>query len=262
MGSLLHRHVSTRRPLSSATAALRAAAPVGRARHGAALLVELLDFEGSVALAHVLATPPLAPLTPLAGALTRARRQLAEVEEDARRPLCDPHTGASLVTAERVATALGRAGVPSARSKKAIEAAARELFAPLETRALKRIGSSRRLVAEARRDLCATVAASGPRGARLEQLDAALSAATAQRAEALVTRALGALGDAFAADLERAVLALPKPCPELPVAEWTEPGGFIAEHVARCEALVLASFLHERARLDMLVHSALGEGLA
>jgi len=261
LGPLQHRPVSIRRPLSSATAALRAAAPAGRPRHGAELLVDLLDFEGSVALAHVLASPPLSPLTPLAGALARVRRQLAEAEQDARRPLRDPHTGASLLSAERVASVLERAGVPAARSKKAIEAAARELFAPLEARALKRIGSSRRLVAEARRDLGPTIATSGPHGARLEQLDAALTAATAQRAEALVTRALGALGDALAADLEQAVLALPRPCLELPAAEWTEPGGFIAEHVARCEGLVLASFLHERARLDMLAHSALGEGL-
>jgi hypothetical protein len=256
----MHRSVSLRRPLSSATAALRGAPPPGRARRGAELLIELLDFEGSVALAHVLATQPLTPLTPLAGAVTRARRRLSEAGHDAERPLTDPHTGAPLISAERVASVLGRAGVPAARSKKAIEGAARDLFAPLEARTQKRIGASRRFLAELRRDLGPTIRASGPIGARLEQIDAALTAATAARADALVARALGAIGDAFAADLERAVLDLPKPCPGLPVAEWT--GGFVADHVGRCEALALAAFLHERARIEMLVESALGERLA
>src|SRR5690606_17140432 len=105
------------------------------------------------------------------------------------------------------------------------------------------------------------VAATGPIGARLEALDAALSAATEARADALADRAIGAAGESFAADLEGAVIALPRPCEAMPLAAWVGPGGFVAELAARCEGLIVATFLHERARLDMLAASTLGEAL-
>lgn len=260
MGPPYHRPASVRRPFSSATAALRRASP-GRGRHGGEFLAELLDFEGAVQLAQTLDAPPAGPQGEVASpdqAVARAQRRLAEVEREARLPLHDPHTGAPLVTAERIARVLARAGVPASRPRKAIDGAARELFGALEARTLQRIGSVRRVVAELRRELGPAIAASGPQAARLEQIDAALTVATAARESALVARAVGAVGDAFAADLERAVLALPKPCEELPVEAWAGEGGFVAEHVGRCESLALAAFVHERARVDMLVGNTLG----
>lgn len=257
MGPPYHRPASVRRPFSSATAALRRASPA-RARHGAEFLAELLDFEGAVQLAQTLeAAPPEAPpATALEDAVARAQRRLEVAERESRLPLHDPHTGAPLVSAERIARVLEKAGAPAVRQRKALEGAARELFAPLEARTVQRIGAVRRVVAEIRRELGPAVAACGPQGARLEQLDAALTGATAARSEALVARAVGAVGDAFAADLERETLALPKPCLEVPAAAWAV--GFVAEHVARCEALAVAAFVHERARVDMLVRNTVG----
>ena len=259
MGPPYHRPASVRRPFSSATAALRRASP-GRGRHGGEFLAELLDFEGAVQLAQALDAPPAShgEVASPEQAVARAQRRLAEAEREARLPLHDPHTGAPLVTAERIARVLARAGVPASRPRKAIEGAARELFGALEARTLQRIGSVRRVVAEIRRELGPAVAASGAQAARLEQIDAALTGATAAREGALVARAVSAVGDGFAADLERAVLALPKPCEELPVAVWAGEGGFVAEHVGRCESLAFAAFVHERARVDMLVGNTLG----
>lgn len=257
----LHRPVSLRRPLASATAALRGPAPA-RVRHGAELLPELVDFEGAMQLAHALQTAPTpaSALLPVDVALARAKRRLAAAEDEAREPL-RALSGASFVPPERIERVLARAGVPQARRRKAIGNAARELFEPLETRTLQRIGSVRRLVGEVRRELGPVIAATGPEAARLEQLDAALGAATVARSDALLSRAVGALGDAFAADLEQAVIALPKPCPAIPVAAWTGEGGFVAEHVARCEGFVVAAFVHERARVDLLVRNTLRERL-
>lgn len=261
MGTPFQRPVSPRRPFSSATATLRAASglPAPDARHGAAFLPELLDFEGAVHLAHTLRSAPagaVAGRTPNA-AVSEARQRLASVERDARQPLRDPMTGAPLVSPERLDRALARAGAPASRSRKALALAGRELFAPVESRALARIASLRRAVAEVRHELGAVIAASGPVAARIEQLDAALASATAARTDALVARAVSAVGDAFAAELERAVIALPKACEEAPVASWLAEGGWVAEHVEQCERLVLASFLHERERVEMLVRSTI-----
>lgn len=231
-----------------------------RPRHGAEVLPELLDFEGAVQLAHVLRTRPasaIAGRTP-AEALAEARERLAAAERDARQPLRDPRRGAPLVDAEDVERALAKAGAPAVRSRKPLALAARELFAPLEARTLQRITSLRRLVDEVRLELGPPIAASSPVAARLEQLDAALTGATVARSDALLARAVGAIGDAFAAELERVVTELPKPCAELPIAAWLAEGGFVAEHTSLCERLVLASFLHERARVDMLVRSTIG----
>ncbi|WP_236515443.1 DUF3348 family protein [Sandaracinus amylolyticus] len=235
-----------------------------RSRHGAELLPALLDFEGAVQLAQALETPPAttsAGWTP-AEAITIARRRLESAEREVRRPLSDPRTGASFGAPERIAHFLERAGVPATRQRKAIASAAHELFAPLEAQMSRRITAVRQLVAEVRREIAPTIAASAPSAARLEQLDAALAQATSVRSDALFSRAIVAMRDAFAADLEVAVLALPKPCDEVPLAAWASARGPVGEHVARCEAFVVASFLHERARLDMLVRNTLGERLA
>jgi len=250
--------VSIRRPLSSATTALRGAAPVRR-RHGAEFLAELLDFDGAVQLSRALeATPaPVAAPSSPELALARAQRRLTDVEREARLPLHDPHTGLTLVPASRLQRALERAGAPASRQRKAIAAAARELFAPVEARTVQRIATVRRLVREVREEIAPAVAASGPVAARLEQLDAALAGATAARSDALFGRAVISLGDGFAADLEQVVIELPRPCAGLPVAAWTGPGGVVADHIGRCEALIAAVFLHERARVDMLLRSTL-----
>lgn len=274
LGPLFHRPVSPRRPLASATAALRASSQgssssqgrssPARSRHGAELLPELLDFEGAVQLAQALETTPSAASASWGAseAIAIARQRLASAERDVRRPLSDPRTGASFAAPDRIAHALERAGVPATRQRKAIASAAHDLFAPLETQMLRRITAVRQLVAEVRREIAPTIAASAPNAARLEQIDAALGQATSARSDALFSRAIVAMRDAFAADLEVAVLALPKPCDEVPLATWASPSGPVGEHVARCEAFVVASFLHERARLDMLVRNTLGERLA
>jgi hypothetical protein len=166
-----------------------------------------------------------------------------------------------LLGAGRIARALERAGAPASRQRKAMAAAARELFGPLEALTVKRIGVVRRRVLEVRAEAAAVVAASGAAGARLEQIDAALTAATATRTDALYARAVGAYAEAFATELERVVLALPKPCPTLPVEAWVGPDGFVTAHLERCEALVVAAFFHERARVDMLLSATLGEPL-
>ncbi len=262
VGPLLHRPTSTRRPLSSATAALRGSAP-GRGRRGEELLAELLDFEGAVQLARALEAGPPAALvaSPPGGGVAHACRRLAEAEREARQPLLDLHTGASLISGARLLRALVGAGAPASRQRKALALAAQELFAPLEARTLQRIASVRRRVLDVREELGPVVAAGGPIAARLEKIDAALARATAARSHALFVRAVGTLGDAFAVDLERSVLALPKGCLALPVEAWTCAGGFVPEHVGRCESLVVATFLHERARVEMLVQNTLGERL-
>src|SRR5690606_16114616 len=161
---------------------------------------------------HTLRTAPTSAVSGRApeAAVSEARQRLASAEHDARQPLRDPMTGGSLVPADRLERAPERAGAPATRSRQALAAAGREVFAPVEARALQRSASLRRLVAEVRHELGTVIAASGPVAARLEQLDAALAVATAARTEALIARAAGAVGDAFAAELERAVIALPK----------------------------------------------------
>lgn len=262
MGAPFQRPVSPRRPFSSATATLRAASslPTPDARHGVAFLPELLDFEGAVHLAHTLRSAPavgVAGRTPSA-AVSEARQRLASAERDARQPLRDPMTGGPLVSPEHLNRALAKAGAPAFRSRKAVALAGRELFGPVESRALSRIASLRRVVAEVRQELGAVIAASGPVAARIEQLDAALASATAARTDALVARAVSAIGDAFAAEFEHSVVALPKPCDEVPVASWLAEGGWVAEYTEQCERLVLASFLHERERVENVVRSTVG----
>lgn len=264
MTASLHVHVGARRPLATATASLRRGA-AERVLHGAELLPDLIAFDGAVQLAHTLKGTPApsglaAPRS--AEALERARRRLATIEREARSPLVDPHTGASLVPIERVAQALERAGLPAARRKKAIASAAAELFALAESRALQRIASIRSQVALVRRELGPTVAACGASAARLEQLDAQLGVATAAKVEALVGRAVLAVGDALAAELERVALALPRDAAELPLDAWAGEGGLVPEHVAQLEAIGVAVYFHERARLEMLVRATLREGLA
>jgi hypothetical protein len=243
---------------------LRPSAP-GRAWHGAELLPELLDFEGAIQLAHALQSAPRAARATMvpATAVDRARRQLAAAEREASQPLRDPHTGGSLIPAERIAQLLERAGLPTSRRRTAIASAARELFTPVETRALERIATVRRLLAQVRRELGPIIAASGSAAARLEQIDAVLVVATAARSEALVARAFAAVGAAFASELERAIRELPRAIDlELPVTAWAGEDGLVSAHVARCEALCVAAFVHERARVDMLVRHTLGERLA
>lgn len=251
-----------RRPFTRATADLPR--PDGaRARHGTDVLPELLAFDGAVHLSQTLDSKP-APLnrTPLAGAVDVARRRLAAAEREAREPLRDAHSDDPIITAERFARLLERAGAPATRSRKALGNAARELFAPLEARTLQRIAAVKRSVLEVRRDLVPTIVSRGPSAARLEQLDAALTQATAARTEGLVARAVGAVGDTLAEELERVVCELPRGTLELPIELWLGEQGFVTAHVARCEDLCLAAFLHERARLDMLVRHTLHERLA
>lgn len=273
MGPLFHRPTSARRPLTRAVAALRGPArrPVsGGGRHGAELLPELLGLDGAVQLARAVdaaraaSKPPVADATSdgaRAEALAHARRRLAEAEREARRPLQGDVAGATLVPAARLERALQRAGAPASRQRRALAAAARDLFTPIEARIGQRISAVRRHVRAIRDDVGPAAAAAGPLAARLEALDAALAAATSARADALVDRAIAAAGDAFAEDLEAAVIGLPRPCDAMPIAAWTGAGGFVGELAARCEGLIVATFLHERARLDMLVASTLGEPL-
>lgn len=270
MGPLFQRPASARRPFATAVAALDRAvrsgvrsAPYAAGRRGAELLPELLGLDGAVQMARALdaAAVPATDAPSAADALAHARRRLSEAERDARRPLGDAGSGAPLVPSARLERALERAGAPASRQRRALATAARELFTPIEGRVAQRIGTVRRLVRAVRDGLGPALAATGPIGARLEALDAALHGATMARTDALVDRSIAAAGDAFAADLEAAVIALPRPCDAMPIAAWLAPGGFVADLTVRCEGLIVATFLAERARVDMLVANTLGEPL-
>ncbi len=254
------RPAVARRPFTRATADLPRAES-GPPRHGTDVLPELLAFGGAVHLAQTLDSKPT-PLegAPLTGAVDIARRRLGAAERDAYAPLSES-SGEPLVSRERFARVLARTGAPATRARKPLANAARELFGPIEARTLQRVAAIRRDITHVRRDLGPTILTRGPSAARLEQLDAALAQATAARCENLVARAVAAVGESFAAALERLVVELPRDAPELPLEEWLGPDGFVAAHVARCEELCVATFVHERARVDMLVRHTLHERL-
>lgn len=271
MGLLFERAAAVRRPLSRATASLGGTS-AGRGRRGAEFLAELLDFRGAVELSRALEARPagLAPAPPpslqppIAPApaslvppeqLATVRRLLDRAEREARRPLDDRQ---ALLSAARIDGVLQKLFARPAR-RHAVTAAAREAFAPLESRVRERVVVVRRLARDAREEAGGMVAASGPTGARLEQLDAALHAATAARVDALFVRAVAALAEGFAVDMERTFAELPRPARGEPVGPWAGASKLAADHVARCESFVVAVFQHERMRIDMLVSSVLGE---
>jgi len=239
-------------------------------RHGAEFLAELLDFKGAVELARALDTATTASrpcATTTTEELGQARQHVEAAEREARRAL-DDRPSDPLVPAARVDAVLRRALTRAPRHR-AMVGAVRELFVPVETRTLQRIVSVRRLIRDARSALALAIAAGGSTAGRLGQIDAALTAATAARSDALVARAVGALGESFASDVERAMLAQASPSRAtvtLPTEETPSDVALAAvaiatDYVARCETFVVATYLHERSRLDMLVSAALGERL-
>ncbi len=224
-------------------------------------LAELLDLDGTVQLARAVQSVPtvLEDRPSPADAMAEARHHLLGAEREARATL-QSEGGAALVSAARILGLLARAGVPGNRQRKVISTAGRELFAPVAARTLQRVIAVRRRVADARVAIAPAIVARGPVEARLEQIDAAIVSATAARSAVLFATAVAALGDAFAADLERAVLAL-RTGDAIPAEAWVAPDGLLTQHVGRCEALIGATHRHERARLDNLVESTLGERL-
>jgi len=246
----------------------------------AVFLARLMDLHGSVALGRDLAAIAIAgaaaPRTATAGALPEARsgeraagkREMQrEGAERAVRALVESRIE-DLATAlcrtfddpfQRRNKLLGPADVLALVEQSGAGAAGViwEPFGELATRSLSRIRSDLRAL---RAEITPGLRALGPEAARLERLDAAISAAIEPGRERVLGEIVPGLSRSFGRSLQEALAELPDGVSPERVATWFGPGGWIRAEIDRIRRVVEAVLAHQARRLLALVEGcAAGE---
>ncbi len=250
-------------PLTAAITRMLPAEPASALTPDAgAFLADLLDLRGGVLLADALhALPPPGAALPTAeqAAALQIRVQdeiaalLARLDEAFANAFKPRYR---LPGPARAFTLLDQAGAfAPKRTPKTAATAARTLWAPygdfLETH-LKRARFGLR---DLRREITPRLHALGPNAERLEKLDFALSASTANETERLFRRGLARLEAGFLEALRAALKAAPKAVTPADVEHWYGPTGFVPITFEDGQRYVQAVVAHERGHLEALVHA-------
>ncbi|WP_437966841.1 hypothetical protein WMF04_45975 [Sorangium sp. So ce260] len=268
----------TSRPLAAAVAALaeETRAPLAGPSDPAAVLAGLMDLHGSVSLARELALldRPAAPPPPAAeGARAEVRAlaadRLGELAAALDHVFAAPfHRRNKLPDAAAVLATLEQTGVLSApaaptraaRGGRSLASAAGQLWEPFGELTGRVLGRVRLETRALREELAPSLRALGPDAARLERLDAAISAATQKRRERALAELVPGLARAFARGLRAAVGALPEAVEIEHVAGWFAEEQWLRREVHRMELVVQAVLAHEAGRLLALVDGAAAAG--
>ncbi|WP_437778737.1 hypothetical protein [Sorangium sp. So ce1097] len=264
----------TSRPLATAVSALAEGprAPLAELSDPAAVLAGLMDLHGSVALARELSlldrsAAPAAPAPPSDGARAEVRAlaadRLGELAEALDSVFAAPfHRRNRLPDAGAVLATLEQTGVLPARSRagRALASAAGQLWEPFGELAGRALGRIRLETRALREELAPSLRALGPAAARLERLDAAISAATQKRRERALAELVPGLARAFARGFRAAVAALPDEAGIEDVAGWFGQDRWLGRELQRMELVVQAALAHEAGRLLALVDGAAAAG--
>ena len=229
------------------------------AANPAAILADLIDLRGGVALAEQLATlddlPTPDPEADPAALRSRIHDEIRVIWERLDAALTHAFKPRyRLPDAQRMGFTLRRGGAFDAPGAATLRSAARASWSPFNEFLEMHLKRAR----FALRDLRVEVGEALPRlsldAARLERLDAALGQATHGAAEKLYGRALYAAERAYAEGLRAALAEHPAPDVDT-LAAWLGEAGWVRPIFADAVALVRAMVRHERRRLEALVEA-------
>lgn len=258
----------------------------------AALLARLMDLHGSVGLARELGAAaqaqapmlqaPARPRDRSPAAATAAVRalvegRLAELVAALRRTFEDPfppHSGAppgkpaappsphrrnKLPGPAELRALLEQAGAlgPGGRRLTPAIAAVWEPFGELANRGLGKIRYELRSL---RAEIAPALRSLGPDAARLERLDASISAAIEEGRERILDALAPALAQGFGRSLEEALAKLPEGAGLADLRAWYAPDGWLRAEIERIRRVVEAVLAHRARRLLALVEAVLDEG--
>ncbi|WP_437589437.1 hypothetical protein [Sorangium sp. So ce1000] len=257
----------TSRPLAAAVSALVEGprAPLAELSDPAAVLAGLMDLHGSVSLARELSLLDrhAAPRPAAEGARAEVRAlaadRLGELAAALDHVFAAPfHRRNKLPDAAAVLATLEQTGVLPARDRagRALAYAAGQLWEPFGELVGRLLGRIRLETRALREELAPSLRALGPDAARLERLDAAISAATQKRRERALAELTPGLSRAFARAFRAAVGALPEGAGIELVAGWFRQDEWLARELQRMELVVQAVLAHEAGRLLSLVDGA------
>jgi hypothetical protein len=133
------------------------------------------------------------------------------------------------------------------------EGAAERIWAPCGELVTRTLGRVRFELGALREEMGPALAALGPSEARLEQLDAALFAATAEGRAALEDRLLAELARSFARRFAVAITTLPEALAPSHFAPWFARGGLLRDALDAGRDVVLGILEHDHRRLAALV---------
>jgi hypothetical protein len=264
VAALARRGLSTSGPLAAAVALVADGprVPLGTRSDPAAFLAQLMDLHGSVSLAReldLLERRPVPALDPSARAEVRAltEERIAELVEVIDQVFAHPFQRRNkLPDAEAVLSALELSGALPSRSGQKLASAAGRLWEPFGELAARTLGRIRRDTRTLRDEIAPFLRALGPDAARLERLDAALSAATQKRRDRVLGELVPGLARRFSRGLRAAVLALPEPAGAEHVAAWFGPEQWLPRELERMSLVVRSALAHEAGRLLALVEGA------
>lgn len=237
------------------------AAPVPQ--NPAEVLVALMDFAGSVALAELLAAEaPEGPGHPEAARLGSTLTREIRARLDSLLPLSlKPLTGRRapspppLDALHALVLAHGEdGGRPGPEGARRLAA---ELGAPLQSALATSLRQAQAHVATLRWEIAHELRALGPRADRLERIDAALQRSIQAKLGALLDRMEHAGMLTFERACERACAGLPDLPTEDALAAWVAPGGWIERYRERCVRMTRALFGHLRRSLEGLLRAAI-----
>jgi hypothetical protein len=220
-------------------------------------LAALLDFRGSVHLAHCLQpTPPAGPEVPSFGRPAHAPFLLGDYVRK-RLGSLDPETS-------RRATRLPTAGELYARlleygafdAADARRRAAASIARTYRDIALSTMARARTDVEALREEVVEDLRRLGGDGARLEAIDAALRSSMKAAVAEAFDRLGAALERALILGLEPAIAALPSPFEVQHVEPWLETRGVIGVHLGHARSLARTFLRRDAARLVALVDAA------
>jgi Protein of unknown function (DUF3348) len=227
----------------------------------AAILADMMDFPGSVALAELLAEPP--PEGPSAQhAAAHAARlcedvraRLDSLEAQALKPLLGrraPH----LPNADEIFAVLAEQGVDQARSEERMKRVAAELCAPLSSAFSTCLRQAQAHVSTLRWEVTHEVRALGPRATRLEKVDAAITRAMQAKMGELLDRMEHGANLTFERACAHAIIELPEGYTKADLTPWSAPGGWIERYRDRCVRMTRALYGHMRRNLEGLLRAA------
>ncbi|WP_157907335.1 MULTISPECIES: hypothetical protein [Sorangium] len=259
------------RPLAAAVSALAEGprAPLADLADPAAVLAGLMDLHGSVSLARELslldrhAAPPPASEGARAEVRALAADRLGELAEALDHVFAAPfHRRNKLPDAAAVHATLEQTGVLPARDRagRPLASAAGQIWEPFGELMGRLLGRIRLETRALREELAPSLRALGPEAARLERLDAAISAATQKRRERALAELVPGLSRAFARAFRAAVGALPEGAGLEDVAGWFGQEQWLLRELQRMELVVQAVLAHEAGRLLSLVDGAAAAG--
>jgi hypothetical protein len=244
---------------------------LARARSAADVLAGLFDLHGSVRLAALLdgqmALPRVSPDDAVAPhAIAKyARKRCEAIEKSLAQAVREPSKSrVSLPDATSTHAVLSELGLLGRRDKRAATNAARSLGTPYRELITFGIARARAEIEALREEIAGPLRTVSEEARALEALDSVLRTATQKKSEALFARVPGALDGAFVEALVEHCAKLPLDATPATIRPWfSRTGvrdGWIGRHHAACEALVMATFEHERTALMALVLGACQEG--